>query len=130
MMNYPEAMDFYKKNNVKFTDEFHRYIANYLAYNKEVDRENIYAVILNDINERIEDEQRQTNYRNQVIDIANQKMNSKEFNPDLVVDAYQVVQAEGESSLIKLKMEQELALATNDLERAKIVEKYRTKRRK
>lgn len=130
MLNYPQAMDFYKTNNVKFTDEFHRYIASFLAYNQEVDRENIYAVIINDINERIDDEQRQTNYRNQVIEIANQKMVTKDYNPDLVVDAYQVVQKEGESSLTKLKMEQELALATNDLERAKIVEKFRTKRRK
>ena len=73
MIAYPEAMDFYKTNNVKFTDEFHRYIASFLAYNEEIDRENIYPIILNDINERIDDDQRQSLYRNQVIDIANEK---------------------------------------------------------
>ena len=130
MIAYPEAMDFYKTNNVKFTDEFHRYIASFLAYNEEIDRENIYPIILNDINERIDDDQRQSLYRNQVIDIANEKDIGQKFNPSLVVDAYKVVQQEGEASLTKLKMEQELALATNDLERAKIVEKYRSKRRK
>lgn len=130
MMVYPEAMKFYQTNNVKFTDEFHRYIANFLAYNEQVDRENIYAVIINDINERIDDEERQNMYRNQVLEIANQKMVTNEYNPDLVADAYQVVQQEGTTSLVKLQMDQELALATNDLERATIVEKYRSKRRK
>ncbi len=130
MINFPEAMDFYRKNGVKFTDEFNRYIASYLAYNKVEDRENIYAAIISDISERFDDEQRQSLYKNQIIDLANDKVVSDGYNPDLVADAYQVVIEEGESGLLKLKMEQELAQATNDLERAKIVAKYQSKRRK
>ena len=79
---------------------------------------------------RFDDEQRQSLYKNQIIDLANDKVVSDGYNPDLVADAYQVVIEEGESGLLKLKMEQELAQATNDLERAKIVAKYQSKRRK
>lgn len=130
MITYPEALNFYVEKKVKFTDEFHRYIANFLSYNKEVDRDNIYAVIINDINERFEDDEKQGLYRDSVIEIADLQTDRPKYSEQLLNDAYQVVLEEGQESLIKLQMEQELAQATNDLERAKIVAKYRSMRGK
>ena len=129
MITHPQALDFYITKKVKFTDEFHRYIANFLSYNKEVDRQNIYAVILSDINQRIDDEQRQDFYKNNVIEIAETSDQNSKFRPELLEDAYQVVNKEGQENLINLQMEQELAQATNDLQRAKIVAKYRNGRK-
>lgn len=130
MISYPEALEFYINKKVKFSDDFHRYIANFLSYHQDIDRKNIYAVILSDINERIDDEQRQNFYRNNIIDIANPKEDTPPFSKELLEDAYQVVVEEGQSNLMKLQMDQELQEATNDLERAKIVAKYRKKRDK
>lgn len=129
MITHPQALDFYITKKVKFTDEFHRYIANFLSYNKEIDRQNIYAVILSDINQRIDDEQRQDFYKNNVIEIAETSDQNSKFRPELLEDAYQVVNKEGQENLINLQMEQELAQATNDLQRAKIVAKYRNGRK-
>lgn len=130
MISYPEALNFYFEKKVKFTDEFHRYIANFLSYNRDIDRNNIYAVIINDINERFDDEQKQNLYRNSIIEIADMQKDKPSFSEHLLNDAYQVVLEEGQESLIKLQMEQELAQATTDLERAKIVAKYQSKRGK
>lgn len=123
MILFPEAVEYTKKNKIFLTDNFYRFLSNYLVNNEIDDPKKTYSALVNHINIVTTDEKKRQERLEQLDELI-ELQEVKKFSPGIIDDAYKTIIDEGKIERIKKENREKLAQTDDAVERAQIYQEH------
>lgn len=129
MILFPEAVTYTKENKIFLSDEFYRFLYNYLMNNETHDSTKTYSALVNHINLNTSDENKRKERLDKLDELIALDSDTK-FSPGIIDDAYRTIKSEREIDHINKEYDEKLATTNDPVERAKLYQEKLDKLKK